>query len=42
MTAAHLAPTACHICGEREHPPTDSHTYWANQDAARHFAARAA
>lgn len=39
MTAAHLAPSACYICGLSEHPPTDLHSFWSNAEADRFFAA---
>lgn len=38
-TPAHLAPSACYVCGGAEHPPAELHTFWANADAARFFAA---
>lgn len=37
MSAAHLAPSACYVCGGGEHPPAELHTYWPNADAARYF-----
>ena len=34
MSAPHLAPTACFVCGSGPHEPTDLHRYWSNAEAA--------
>lgn len=40
MTAPHLAPSACYICGLSEHPPTELHSFWSNAEADLFFAAQ--